>query len=82
MAQSLNYPLTPLKNCVMMLLYLMAQTLQTVTQGEEKRSVLYLPSELLRRCKSEAALEGASLKQFVADALADHLERKASRASK
>lgn len=42
------------------------------------KTTLELPDELYRQTKATAALRGESLKDFVADALKNHLERSAS----
>lgn len=45
------------------------------------KTTLEIPDELFRRSKATAALRGESLDGFVAGALREHLERRASEAS-
>ncbi len=42
------------------------------------KTTLELPDDLLRRSKATAALRGESLKEFVATALLEYLEREAA----
>lgn len=42
------------------------------------KTTLEIPDELFRRSKATAALRGESLKDFVAGALREHLERRAA----
>ena len=42
------------------------------------KTTLEIPDDLYRRTKATAALRGESLKDFIADALKNHLERHAS----
>ncbi len=41
------------------------------------KTTLEIPDDLFRRAKATAALRGASLKEFVTEALQEHLERQA-----
>ncbi|HEX9637810.1 MAG TPA: hypothetical protein VGB99_09760 [Acidobacteriota bacterium] len=45
------------------------------------KTTLEIPADLFRRAKASAALRGESLKEFVTEALAAHLDRQGNKAS-
>ena len=45
------------------------------------KTTLEIPADLFRRAKASAALRGESLKEFVTEALAAHLDRQGNKSS-
>jgi predicted DNA binding CopG/RHH family protein len=58
----------------MILIDQMHQPIQTLPHSEEKKPGVMLPADLIRRVKSAAALQGITLKQYIAEALEAKLQ--------